>query len=60
MKFSKVNLSDFFGGNVRARRKTREDHSMDANFENPIIHRQIRGDKVYVPLNLGRVWNHVN
>jgi hypothetical protein len=60
MKFSKVNLADFFGGNVRARRKTRVDHCCDSNFENPIIHRQIQGEKIYVPLNLGRAWNQVN
>lgn len=60
MKFSRVNLSDFFGGNIRAKRKVREDHCWDSNFENPIIHREIQGEKVYVPLNLGRVWNQVN
>ncbi len=60
MKFSKVNLSDFFGGNIRAKRKIREDYCWDSNFENPIIHREIQGEKVYVPLNLGRVWNQVN
>ncbi|WP_035446374.1 hypothetical protein [Bacillus sp. UNC41MFS5] len=60
MKISKVNLADFFGGNVRARRKMRREHCQDANFQNPIIHKQINGEKVYVPLNLGRVWNQVN
>jgi hypothetical protein len=60
MKFSKLNLADFFGGTVRARRKMRVDDRQDAYFENPIIHKQINGDKVYVPLNLGRVWNQVN
>ena len=60
MKFSRVNLTDFFAGNVRARRKMRKDYYHDANFENPIIHKQIQGEKVYVPLNLGRVWNQVN
>ncbi|MEH7074331.1 hypothetical protein [Neobacillus drentensis] len=60
MKFSRVNLADFFGEHVRARRKIRVDQGLDANFENPIIHRQIQGDKIYVPLNLSRVWNQVN
>ncbi|MFB5193731.1 hypothetical protein COJ96_02855 [Bacillus sp. AFS073361] len=60
MKISKVNLADFFGGNVRARRKVRKEQCPDTNFENPIVHKQIHGDKVYVPLNIGRVWNQVN
>jgi len=60
MKISKVNLADFFGGNVRARRKMRKEQSHEANFENPIVHKQIHGEKVYVPLNIGRVWNQVN
>lgn len=60
MKFSKLNLDEFFGGTVRARRKMRMDYCHDDYFENPIIHKQIHGDKVYAPLNLGRVWNQVN
>ncbi|WP_218347065.1 hypothetical protein [Bacillus sp. sid0103] len=60
MKVSRIRLADFLGGSKRARRKTRVDHSLDSNFENPIIHRQIQGEKIYVPLNLGRVWNQVN
>jgi hypothetical protein len=60
MKFSKVKLGDFFGGHVRARRKVRKDQPLESDFESPIIHRQIHGEKIYVPLNLGRVWNQVN
>ncbi|MEH7082268.1 hypothetical protein V7139_05980 [Neobacillus drentensis] len=60
MKMSKVNLADFFGGNVRARRKMRKEPCFDTNFKNPIVHKQIHGEKVYVPLNIGRVWNQVN
>jgi hypothetical protein len=60
MKVSNVKLVDFLGGHGRARRKKREDQALDLDFQNPIIHRQIQGEKIYVPLDLERVWNEVN
>ncbi|WP_274854648.1 hypothetical protein [Bacillus methanolicus] len=50
------NIKKILGVNVRARHK-KESNDLDRYFLNPIIHRQIHGDKVYVPLNLDRIWN---
>ncbi|MCM3443241.1 hypothetical protein AB3Z07_03845 [Metabacillus halosaccharovorans] len=58
MKSSKVSLDNLLGKNTRAKRKNivgRESQDM----EECIIHREIHGDKVYVPLNLERVWNSI-
>jgi hypothetical protein len=45
----------FYSSTVRKRNMSNErEHS----FTNPIIHREIHGDKVYVPLNMERVWNN--
>ena len=35
-------------------------NNSDRCFANPIIHREIHGDKIYVPLDLSRIWNKVN
>ena len=29
-------------------------------FSNPIIHKEINGDKIYVALDLDRIWNRIN
>jgi hypothetical protein len=50
MKYSRVNLGSLLGVTPRARRKRKMDPGIDHYFENPIIHRQIHGDEVYVPL----------
>ena len=42
------------GSNPRARHKNFYD-SLEERFKNPIIHKEIHGDKVYVPLDLSRV-----
>jgi hypothetical protein len=50
MGIVKGNVEEILGLSVRARHK----ESLDvrpSQFSNPIIHRQIRGDKVYQPLN---------
>jgi hypothetical protein len=40
------------------RRRGKEEKSLDELFERPILHRQIKGDEVYVPLDLVRLgWN---
>lgn len=43
------------GVDVRVKRKKQID-DLDKYFSNPIIHRQIHGNEVYVPLDLGRIW----
>jgi hypothetical protein len=47
------------GTKPRARRKELMDN-LDQYFSNPIIHREIHGDKVYVPLDLKRIWNRIS
>lgn len=47
------------GTKSRARRKELMD-SLEKSFANPIIHREIHGDKVYVPLDLNRIWNRID
>ncbi|MEC0666180.1 hypothetical protein P8864_09745 [Priestia flexa] len=59
MKYSEENLGKLFGVNTRARHKN-EGEGLDQYFISPIIHRQIQGDKIYVPLNLDRVWNRLS
>lgn len=57
-----MNENDFgtiLGTTPRARRKVVYD-SLDQYFLNPIIHREIHGDKIYVPLNLTRIWNKID
>lgn len=49
---------NILGTKPRARHKELMD-SLDQSFANPIIHREIHGDKVYVPLDLNRVWNRI-
>jgi hypothetical protein len=55
MKFSNQSLDKLVGTRQRARRKI---YSEQYN-EEPIIHREIQGDRVYVPLNLNRIWNKI-
>ncbi|MEO2075122.1 MAG: hypothetical protein ABGX20_06965 [Bacillus sp. (in: firmicutes)] len=57
MKFSNLSLEKLVGARERARRKVRSDRNLEQHFENPIIHREIQGERVYVPLNLYRAWN---
>ncbi|MED4205825.1 hypothetical protein [Neobacillus mesonae] len=52
-------VTTILGSDVRVKRKEDLEISMenlDSFFTNPIIHRQIHGDKVYVPLNMSRIW----
>lgn len=43
------------GAEVRAKHKEYF-YNLDEHFKNPIIHKEIHGDKVYVPLDLNRIW----
>ncbi len=50
------NIENILGLNPRARHKEIV-KSLDQCFSNPIIHKEIHGDKIYVPLDLDRIWN---
>lgn len=56
MHFSETNFEKLSGNYSKGRKKMEFD-SLDKYFENPIIHRQIHGDKIYVPLDLMRIWD---
>ncbi|WP_066309872.1 hypothetical protein [Bacillus sp. FJAT-29814] len=56
MKYSTVSLESLLGVRTRARRKVGRSGSLEDFFEDPIIHKEIHGGKVYVPLNLQRAW----
>ncbi|MCM3570926.1 hypothetical protein [Neobacillus mesonae] len=58
MRNSKERFENLMGLDLRARHKY-EREQMDQSFENLIIHKEIHGDKVYVLLNLERVWNQI-
>jgi hypothetical protein len=60
MRYTSNSLGDLLGIKPRARRKTMSHHKLEECFENPIIHRQIHGEKVYVPLQISRLWNQVD
>lgn len=51
-------IEHVLGTRVRAKHKESLE-SLNQCFANPIIHKEIHGDKVYVPLNLNRVWNSI-
>jgi hypothetical protein len=57
MKFSNQNFDKLLGASKRARPKTNRSFNLEQYFKKPIIHREIQGDRVYVPLNLNRAWN---
>jgi hypothetical protein len=59
MKFSTQSLGEIIGVKAIARHKAKPNHHLEEQFENPIIYKQIKGDKVYVSLNLNRAWNQV-
>ncbi|MGB8000834.1 MAG: hypothetical protein WCF60_12195 [Anaerobacillus sp.] len=59
MKTSSANFDKLLGTVYRARRQ-REYSLIDQSFQKPILHRQIHGEVVYIPLNLERIWNQTN
>lgn len=59
MKMSNQSLEKLQGIGQRARAKIRKKRPLVQYFKNPIIHKQIQGERVYVPLNIQRVWNEV-
>lgn len=56
MKYSSVSFEKLIGVRQRVRHKM---GLAAESFADPIIHREIQGDRVFVPLNLERVWNEV-
>lgn len=56
MHYSQIRM--FLGENTRRGHK-KEAEPLDRYFSNHIIHRQIKGDKVYVPLDLNRIWDKI-
>jgi len=57
MKVSQQNLDSLLGTRMIARHKEKGRRSLDQYFKEPIIHREIQGDRIFVPLNLEKVWN---
>jgi hypothetical protein len=55
MKYESNYIKSILGVNVRARFSNQIEPNIDS-FNNPLIHREIKGDKVYVPLDLERLW----
>lgn len=52
-------LETILGPKPRARYK-QFNRNINQYFSNPIIHKEINGDKVYVALDLDRIWNRIN
>ena len=50
-------IKTVLGTHSRARRQEWVNSRLDDYFLNPLIHREIHGDKIYVPLDLDRIWN---
>lgn len=44
------------GKNFSKRNKKKEEISLKELFKNPIIHKEIHGDKVFTPLDPSRLW----
>lgn len=59
MKKSNQSVERLKGMRKRARHKTSESQSLMHYFRKPIIHKEIHGDRVYVPLRISRVWNGI-
>lgn len=53
MKSSQFSLESILGVTVRARRKA-EEHDLN-QFLNLIVHREIKGDRIYVPLDVKKL-----
>lgn len=41
---------------TKAAREKQKNEVMDKLFERPLIHREIHGNKVFVPLDVKRLW----
>ncbi|USK29416.1 hypothetical protein LIT32_04645 [Bacillus sp. CMF21] len=54
MKTSGESLENILGVHRKARRKNQM-YYLENSYKNPIVHREINGDKIYVPLDMERV-----
>ena len=52
-------LETISGPKPRARYK-QFNKNLNQYFSHPIIHKEINGDKIYVALDLDRIWNRIN
>jgi hypothetical protein len=59
MKKSNQSIEKLKGIRKRARHHSREGQSLMHYFKKPIIHKEIHGDRVYVPLRISRIWNGI-
>lgn len=59
MKISNQSLDTLLGAVKTARHTKSEERTLEDYFRNPIIHREISGERIYVPLNINRIWNEV-
>jgi hypothetical protein len=59
MKMSDQSIEKLRGIRKRARHNLSESHSLMHYFRKPIVHREIHGDRVYVPLSISRIWNGI-
>jgi hypothetical protein len=51
-------VESIFGVDVRIRHKENIEENLERYFLNPIMHKQIHGDEIYVPLDLDRIWSN--
>jgi hypothetical protein len=59
MKNSNQSVEKLKGVRKRVRHKKNECQSLMNYFKKPIIHKEIHGDRVYVPLRISRIWNGI-
>ncbi|MDR7079639.1 hypothetical protein J2Y03_004697 [Neobacillus niacini] len=59
MKKSNQSMEKLKGIRKRARHKRSDGHSLMHYFKKPIVHREIHGDRVHVPLRISRIWNGI-
>lgn len=59
MKKSNQSIERLKGMRKRARHNNRDSQSLMQYFNKPIIHKEIHGDRVYVPLRISRIWNGI-
>jgi hypothetical protein len=59
MKMSNQSVEGLKGIRKRARHKRSESSPLMHYFKKPIIHKEIHGDRVHVPLRINRIWNGI-
>ncbi|MEH7250240.1 hypothetical protein V7114_26160 [Neobacillus niacini] len=59
MKKSNQSIEKLTGIRKRARHKQGESHPFMHYFRKPIVHREIHGDRIYIPLRIDRIWDGI-